>query len=152
MSSVEHKDGVMPTETDVSRAKAVVGLIGRSANANNPIEFHARTGANGPDVRIPRAAVPLFLTILKEMADGHAVQVIAHERELTTQEAADILKVSRPYIVRLLDEERIPSHRVGSHRRVLYRDIKDYKAKSWSRRKVTLDKLATLDQELGLND
>jgi excisionase family DNA binding protein len=94
----------------------------------------------------------IFLQVLEEIGEGNIVQLVSQERELTTQEAAELLSVSRPYLVRLLDENRTPSYRVGSHRRVRYKDILDYKVGRWSKRKATLDELSALDQKLGLNE
>jgi excisionase family DNA binding protein len=70
---------------------------------------------------------------------------------LTTQEAAELLNVSRPYVVRLLDEGRIPSHRVGTHRRVLFKDVINYRDENRRARGAVLDRLTALDQELGLS-
>lgn len=66
-------------------------------------------------------------------------------------EAAELLNVSRPYLVRLLDEGRIPFHRVGTHRRVLFKDVMTYRAESRRKRRAALDELTRLDQELGLS-
>ena len=85
------------------------------------------------------------------MASGNAVRLIPHHPELTTQEAADLLNVSRPYLVRLLDGGRIPFHHVGTRRRVLFRDVMTYKAEHRRARGAVLDELTGLDQELGLS-
>lgn len=106
-------------------------------------------GTNEP-VTIPASAFRLLGRILDEMARGNAVDVIPHHAELTTQEAADLLNLSRPYIVRLLDTGRIPSHRTGTHRRVLLKDVMTYKQSHLGNRAAALDKLTALDQELGL--
>ncbi len=151
MSRSDTRTALTPTEVEVVSAKATLNLIRHHSNADVSIDFHAKVG-DTHDFYIQKAAVPLFLAILEEIANGNAVQVIAEERELTTQEAAKLLNVSRPHLVRLLDEGRIPFHWVGTHRRVMYKDVKTYWAGRWSRRKATLDRLAALDQELGLNE
>jgi len=101
-------------------------------------------------VPIPTAAFRLLVTILAQMASGNAVRLIPHQAELTTQEAAELLSVSRPYLVRLLDEERIPHRKVGTHRRILFKDLMAYKAEHRRARGAALDDLTRLSQELGL--
>jgi excisionase family DNA binding protein len=85
------------------------------------------------------------------MASGNALRLIPHHAELTTREAAELLNVSRPCLVRLLDDGRIPSRRVGTHRRVLFEDVMAYKAEHRRARGAALDDPTRLDQELGLN-
>ena len=102
----------------------------------------------GEVLAVPRAALKLLSHILAEMAQGHAVTLIPIHAELTTQEAADILHVSRPYVVRLLEEGHIPHHKVGTHRRVLLRDVMAYKARSRTERSQALDALTAQAQEL----
>jgi excisionase family DNA binding protein len=143
---------VAPTEKDVQLAReSARRLAPQLANANGVTELRvlAPDGA-GETVTIPTAAFRLLVTALAEMANGNAVRLIPHHAELTTQEAAELLNVSRPYLVRLLDEKRIPCHRVGTHRRVLFNDLMTYKAEHRRARRSALDELTQLDQELGL--
>lgn len=107
------------------------------------------TGTN-ESVAIPNAAFRMLVDILAQMANGNAVQIIPQQAELTTQEAARLLNMSRPYVVRLLDDGRIPSHRTGTHRRVMLQDVLTFKAAHRRARVAALDRLSDLDQELGL--
>ena len=101
-------------------------------------------------VPLPEAAGPLIAQILAQLARGRAVTVIPVLTELTTQQAADILGVSRPHLVRMLQEKRIPHRKVGAHRRIRSSDLKDFKAKEDLARLKALDALAAQAQELGM--
>src|SRR5215470_3499303 len=97
---------------------------------------------------VPRGALKLLSHILAEMAQGNAVTLIPIHAELTTQEAADLLNVSRPHVVRLLEEGQIPFHKVGTHRRVRIRDLMAYKKRNREARVHALKALAAQAQEL----
>jgi len=101
-------------------------------------------------VAVPASALRLFLHLLTEMAQGNAVTLTSTHAELTTQQAADLLNVSRPYVVKLLDEGKIPCRTVGKYRRVRFDDIVAYKRKDDAARAKILDQLAAEAQELGL--
>lgn len=143
---------VSPSETDARLARESAGPLARQlAKGNSSMQLRV-TDPDGTSetVTIPQAAFRLLVRILAEMASGNAVRLIPHHAELTTQEAAELLNVSRPYLVRLLDDGRIPFHKVGTHRRVLFRDVMTYKAEHRRKRGAALDELTRLDQELGL--
>ncbi|BAZ10776.1 hypothetical protein NIES4071_26000 [Calothrix sp. NIES-4071] len=104
----------------------------------------------GETVTIPAAALNLLTEILTQMAAGNAVSVVSIKKELTTQEAADILQVSRPYLVELLESGKIPYRKVGSRRRVLTQDVISYKNRIDAARMETLAELSAQAQELNM--
>ena len=101
-------------------------------------------------VEMPPAAVSLIRRLLKEMGDGKAVALVTDEPEITTEQAAKLLHVSRPYVVGLVDKGAIPARTVGKQRRLLLKDVLAYKRDNEAKRREALSELAALDQELGL--
>lgn len=99
---------------------------------------------------LPRGAVELLARVLAHMAAGQAVSVVPAHAELTTQQAADLLNVSRPYLIGLLDAGEIEHRKVGKHRRVRVDSLLDYKRKDDHQRREVADELAELNQEMGL--
>ena len=101
-------------------------------------------------VKLPASAVRMLIHILEEMARGNAVTFIPVHAELTTQEAADMLNISRPSLIQLLDEGKIEYRRVGTHRRVRFEALRAYKRRADADRRAVLAELAAYDQEIGL--
>ena len=99
---------------------------------------------------LPSAAVPLLKLTLDLMAQGKAVTVLSEDTELSTQEGADLLNVSRPYFVGLLEKGQLPHRKVGTHRRVLLVDVLAYKRLIDAKREKVLEELAEQAQELNL--
>lgn len=101
-------------------------------------------------IPLPAPAVWLLNEILFELANGHAVTVAAPHRELTSQQAADLLNVSRPYLVGLLEKKAIPFRRVGNRRRVRLTDILAYRRREELERRRILDELTAEAEHLGI--
>ncbi|WP_433661924.1 helix-turn-helix domain-containing protein [Nocardia sp. CA-128927] len=99
---------------------------------------------------LPREAVSLLAFILAQAAEGRGVSVVPSHAELTTQQAADMLNVSRPYVVTLLEGGEIPFRLVGRHRRIKYEDLKEYQQEHEAKSKAAADELARLGQDLGI--
>jgi len=101
-------------------------------------------------LQLPTFAARLLVDALTALADGHAVTVVPVPAELTTQEAADILNVSRPYLIKLLDDRKVPYRRVGNRRKVLLEDVLRYKRRDDEFRQGILDELSSEAQSIGL--
>ncbi|GAA3937890.1 helix-turn-helix domain-containing protein [Litoribacillus peritrichatus] len=101
-------------------------------------------------VQVPSSALRLLVDVLTELGEGNTVKLIPVHAELTTQEAADMLNVSRPTFIKLLDEDTIPYTRTGNRRKVKFADVKAYKDNLEQQRLTTLEELSELDQDLGL--
>ena len=102
------------------------------------------------ELPLPGATLPLLSTILRELGHGKKVVILATDTEVTTQQAADFLNVSRPYLVKLLEEGKISFRKVGPRRRVLLRDLLHYKENEEAERHRGLDELVAEAQRLGM--
>jgi len=99
---------------------------------------------------IPKMALEFLNEIMEAMGRGQAMYLVPLDGEVTTQQAADMLGVSRPYLVKLLEQKKIPFHKVGKHRRILIEDLKNYREIMQASRKMALRELSRKSIELGL--
>jgi excisionase family DNA binding protein len=132
-----------------SALRALTALAGRRGSSRT---VHVRTDGGGRpvSVTVPRAAFDLFLEILGQMANGNAVTIVPVHVELTTQQAADLLNVSRPHLVGLLEGAKLPHRMVGAHRRIKAVDLFAYKEREEYQRKKVLDELTAEAEKHGL--
>jgi excisionase family DNA binding protein len=107
---------------------------------------------SGESAELPRPAADALLEALQAVADGREIVVLGADRDLTSSQAADLLGVSRQYLVRLLDDETIPSYLVGSHRRVRLDDLMAFKAERDDKRRSVLDEMVREAEDAGLYD
>lgn len=112
-----------------------------------PDAERARVRIDGNELILPRKALALLREVLVEMGQGHAVTIVPTHAELTTQQAANILNVSRPYLVKLLEEGGIPFTKTGVHRRIRYRDLMEYRERVQAASRAALKELAAQAQE-----
>jgi excisionase family DNA binding protein len=105
-------------------------------------------GPDGETMEIPASAFYALKLVVQGMARGQTMTLVPHGKELTTQEAADLLHVSRPHLVKLLDDGVIPHYKVGTHRRVRIEDVLDYRERRAATRREQLDELTRLSEEL----
>lgn len=103
---------------------------------------------DGIEVEVPASAFAALQAVVHDMAQGLTITLIPHDKELTTKEAADILNVSRPFLVKLLDRGDLPYHRVGTHRRLNVEDVLAYRELRAARRRDKLRELTELSQHL----
>jgi len=107
---------------------------------------------NKEKIRIPISALKLLADILKEISQGNPISIVPVATEMTTQAAAELLGCSRPHVVRLLEEGKIPFTKVGRHRRIKYEDIVKFKKDMKSIQRKKIQELMGLDEESGLYD
>lgn len=150
--SFHYPEPIMPSANDVELARNSSRVLASlNLKKTNTIDIFLETGNHHHNsVTLPLSAFNLLVNVLTQMAEGNAVTLIPVHAELTTQEAANLLNVSRPFLIRLLEEKKIPFRKVGTRRRVLFQDLMDYKAKIDAARRKTLDELANEAQKLDM--
>ena len=140
----------LPSEAEAILAKETSRVLSARVQTADPLQLRMLDDPTGGTVKLPATAVRMLIHILEEMARGNAVSLIPVHAELTTQEAADMLNISRPSLIQLLDEGKIEYRRVGTHRRVRFEALMAYKRRADAERRAVLAELASYDQELGL--
>jgi len=147
-------DTILPSREDATRAADALPALQSylSRHRHLPESVHlAVEEDDGETVIVPAAALRLFVRILAHMAAGQGITVVPSTAELTTQQAADLLNVSRPYLIGLLNDGKIDHRMVGTHRRVLMESLLRYKREDDARRRSAADELSAMNQELGLS-
>ena len=146
LSNVVH----LPTAQEAEEAKITSRALSKYAHNER---LHLKIASNNnesEDLILPGYAINLLLAMLTEMSKGNAITVMPIHAELSTQETAELLNVSRPHLVDLLEQGKMPFRKVGAHRRVLANDVFDYKQRIDEARFKALDDLAAQAQELGM--
>lgn len=138
----------IPTQEEAAKAaqsrRQLVALLGKGDYAK------LRLYDGDKELQVPVTAIHFLVEILDAMSRGEAVSILPINKELTTQEAANLLNVSRPYLVQLLEQSELPYHKVGVRRKVLLKDLMDYKKKRDDESKQLLDALTEEAQSLGM--
>jgi excisionase family DNA binding protein len=143
---------VRPDEAEVSTALAAVPQV-KEYLSTHPGHDAVRLMVDDEPhdtLTVPRSAVELLARILDYMSRGEGVAIVPSHAELTTQQAADLLNVSRPFLIGLLDTEEIEYRRVGKHRRIKAESLMAHKRKDDLRRREAADDLTALGQDMGL--
>jgi len=141
-------DPILPSDEDAMLARTA---LERSEALDQGLQLQiATSGRESVKIDLPAVVVRLLKQILRETADGRAVSLVTIEEEITTQQAADLLNVSRPYLIGLVRKGFLPVRKVGNQRRLPLRDVLAYKAENRAKRHAIVDEMGRLDQELGL--
>ncbi|MBL8658295.1 MAG: helix-turn-helix domain-containing protein [Rhodospirillales bacterium] len=140
-----------PSKAEVELARASGQRLAPLARSGRPVTMGVReAGGEEEIIQLPAGALTLLLQILEGMASGQAVTVVPQNAELTTQQAADVLNVSRPFLIQLLEAKKIPFRMVGTHRRIRFEDVMGYKEKIDADRRDALAELAADAQNLDM--
>lgn len=140
-----------PEESKVA-GEVLQKLTSHLSRARNVDLTLSASKRNVEHVPIPERAVEMLAEILRQMAAGNAIAILPVRQEITTQEAAELMNVSRPYVVALVEKGELPCHKVGSHRRIPLAALLAFKAKADAERDKALDFLVAQAQELKLYD
>ncbi len=145
----------LESKEDVELAKAaqrcIVSALDHSRAVNIAIlEDGVERIEDSPILKLPPKVLRLFADMLGSLAQGNAVAIMPKELYVTTQEAAMFLNVSRPYLVKMLDDGKIPHHKVGTHRRIKFEDVVAYKEQRKKTAHSALQELVDQAQELDM--
>lgn len=141
---------VTTTKTEALLARASSERLARYANRRQPLRIGLAGHARAEAIALPAPAVRLLARLLSEMATGNAVALASFQVELTTQQAAKLLGVSRPFLIKQIEADQLPHRLIGTHRRILLKDLMDFKRRIDADRSRVLDELTAESQRLGL--
>ena len=139
----------IPSQAEAQLAKETRNILAPFLTSTSSLDLRALNFATEPTIRIPASAARLLVQILDEMSRGNAVKIIPIHAELTTQEAADLLNVSRPTLIQMLDAGALEYRKVGTHRRIRVDSLMAHKRKLDADRRAALAELSAYDQEIG---
>jgi excisionase family DNA binding protein len=151
MGNLNHP-AYIPSENDTELSKESSRILATYLSPNvHQIKIVEPSGQEHEAI-IPSAAYRLLVDVLNQMAQGNSVSLVPIHAELTTQEAADLLNVSRPFLIKKIDAGELPHHKVGKHRRINFNDLMVYKEQVDRAASAALDEIVAISEELGLYD
>lgn len=142
-------DALIPEVGDIKLAAESSELLSANIKDGSPVQLILKEDPSKV-LTLPSSAVHFLLEMLEQISKGKSLAVFPLEAKLTTQQAADMLSVSRPFLVKELEKGRLPFYKVGAHRRILLKDLLDYKNKMLNSRETALEELAKISQDLNL--
>jgi excisionase family DNA binding protein len=137
----------LPTPAEAEKAAKAGPLLASHKDKRGGLSLHVKKGAKSADVDLPPAVARLVLDLLELVGRGCAVTLVPSGADLSTQQAADMLEVSRPFLVKLLEAREIPHHKIGTHRRIRAEDLLAYKHRRDSKRIAARARLGRLTRE-----
>jgi excisionase family DNA binding protein len=146
MTALAHRQPP-PSVQEAALARSSGQSLARLIRKNHPLTLKVTDSDQGQPIELPPGAVLLLMDILEAMAAGRGITLIPENAELTTVQAADVLNVSRPFLIKLLEEKALPCRKVGAHRRIRMEDVMAYKARNYADREAVLDQLVAEAQE-----
>jgi excisionase family DNA binding protein len=146
MTTLAHRQPP-PSAQEVALARSSGQSLSRLIRKNRLLTLKVTDTDQEQPIELPPGAVLLLMDILEAMAAGRGVTIIPENAELTTVQAADVLNVSRPFLIKLLEEKALPCRKVGAHRRIRMEDVMAYKARIDAERETVLDQLVAEAQE-----
>ena len=153
LGALKNTDSILPepyeTELAIEARDKLITLINKKEKIYD-LEIVKNQEGEKTKIRIPLSALEFFFEILKQMANGNAITIIPSHAQLTTQESANFLNVSRPFLIKLLNEGKIPYTKVGRHRRIKFDDILKFKNTFETESKKTREELTKEAQDLNL--
>lgn len=145
-----------PSTEEIAAASTAARAMSQLDRGSPTISFvpQAAEGesTNVEPISLPMSIFRLIVNMLVEMGNGNAVAVVPVNAELTTQQAADLLNVSRPHLIKLIEQEALTYRMVGTHRKLKAKEVLNYRSKTAHARSESLKKMVALDEELGLYD
>ena len=145
------EDVHQPTPEEIVAARDAARTLAKVTPGDREITIADDDSEPNP-IRLPANVFRTLLKMLVEIGNGNAVAVVPVQAELTTQQAADLLNISRPHLINLLNASTLPFRMVGTHRKLLAKDVLNYKQRIDLEREAKLAAIAGLDQDFGLYD
>jgi excisionase family DNA binding protein len=139
-----------PTAQDAAIARSSRQVLAGYAKTKRPLTLRVRDAEQEKPIELPAGAVALLLDILEAMAAGRGVTIVPENAELTTVQAADMLNISRPFLIQLLEQGVIPYRKVGKHRRIRLEDVMAYQERDGRERQAARDQLVAEAQKLDM--
>ena len=138
----------LPTPDEIEKAKQAATILTKLTNKQGALSLRLKQNGGEATVNLPPAVSHMVLNLLILISKGEAVTLVPFGAELTTQEAADLLNVSRPFLIKLINDGKLPFHKVGSHRRIQADDLFKYKHQRDADRRKAMRELVRLGQEI----